>query len=223
MSEARAAEPPSAAPTPTEASPPAESLTPIPPLSDGAPTSLLGEAPPPAEPGYDAGNLSLPDGFKAEGEGFDAFSALMKTSGATQKTAQQLVDLYGKSITAALKSQMDDWHKQQGDWQREVQADAELGGSKLDVVRQTVSKVLDNPELSDPKFREALVFTGAGNHPAVIRTLYRWAKSLSEGGAVIGGAPDRAKDGSINGERPSAASALYSPGGPHSGGPNLRG
>jgi len=226
MSEARTAEMPSAAPTPTEATPPAPSQTsqtPTAPPSDGAPSSLLGEAPPPAEPGYDAGNLSLPDGFKAEGEGFDAFSALMKTSGASQKTAQELVDLYGKSITAALKSQMDDWHKQQGDWQREVQADPELGGSKLDVVRQTVSKVLDNPELSDPKFREALVFTGAGNHPAIIRTLYRWAKSLSEGGAVIGGAPDRGRDGSINGERPSAATSLYGPGGPHSGGPNLRG
>jgi len=83
--------------------------------------------------------------------------------------------------------------------------------------------VLDNPELSDPKFREALVFTGAGNHPAIVRTLYRWARSLSEGGAVIGGAPDRGRDGGINGERPSAAESLYGPGGPHSGGPNLRG
>lgn len=138
-----------------------------------------------------------------------------------QKRAQALVDLYAKSLNAALKSQMDSWHKQQGDWQREIQADAELGGSKLDGVKQTVSKVLDNPALSDPNFREALVFTGAGNNPAVVRTLYRWARALSEGGAVTGMPAERNRDGSINGERPTAAQALYGPSGPHSGGPNL--
>lgn len=164
----------------------------------------------------------MPDGFDAAGEGFDDFKKIMTDSEASpQKQAQALVDLYAKSLNAALKGQLDSWHKQQGDWQREIQADPELGGSNLDVVKQTVSRVLDNSELSDPKFREALSFTGAGNNPAVVRTLYRWAKALSEGDAVSGGPAGRNRDGSINGERPTIAQSIYGPQGPHSGGPNL--
>lgn len=145
----------------------------------------------------------------------------MKEFGVSQKRAQELLNHHAEAINAALKSQMDDWHRQQTDWQKEIDADPELGGSNLDVVKQTVSRVLDNPDLTDPKFREALIFTGAGNNPAVVRSLYRWAKALSEGSSVMGGAPGRNRDGSVNGERPSAASAIYGPQGPHSGGPRL--
>jgi hypothetical protein len=146
----------------------------------------------------------------------------MKDSGISQKHAQELVNLHGEAVNLALKGISDDWHRQQGDWQREIQADPELGGSNLDVVKQTVSKVLDDPGLTDPKFREALAFTGFGNHPAAVRTLYRWAKALTEGGAIVGGAPGRTGNGAVAGERPTAATSLYGPEGPHSGGPNLR-
>jgi len=145
----------------------------------------------------------------------------MKEFGVSQKRAQELLNHHAEAINAALKSQMDDWHRQQTDWQKEIDADPELGGSNLNVVKQTVSRVLDNPELTDPKFREALNFTGAGNNPAIVRSLYRWAKALSEGASVMGASPARNRDGSINGERPSTANAIYGPQGPHSGGPNF--
>jgi hypothetical protein len=192
------------------------------PTADGAPGSVLGDAPPVVD-AFEPEKLTMPEGFDATGDGFEEFKTLMKDSGYSQKSAQGLVDLYAKSLNAALKSQFDGWHKQQGDWQREIEADPELGGSNLAGVKQTVSRVLDNPELSDPKFREALVFTGAGNNPAVVRTLYRWAKGLSEGGAIAGGPAARNRDGSVNGERPSIAQAMYGPDGPISGTPNLRG
>lgn len=143
----------------------------------------------------------------------------MKEFDVSQKRAQELVNLHAETINAALKSQRDDWIRQQTDWQKEVDADPELGGSNLNVVKQTVARVLDNPDLTDPKFREALAFTGAGNNPAIVRSLYRWAKALSEGSSVNGGSPGRNRDGSVNGERPSVAQAIYGPQGPYSGGP----
>jgi hypothetical protein len=207
-------------PTPTTppTTAPAPPTSPPTPDNGAPPNSVLGD---PAPEGFDEGKLTLPEGFDAKGDGFEEFKTLMKDSGSSQKSAQGLVDLYAKSLNAALKTVSDDWHKQQGDWQREIQADPELGGRNLDVVKQTVSKVLDNPELTDPKFREALIFTGAGNNPAIVRSLYRWAKALSEGGAVSGMPADRSRDGSVNGERPTIANAIYGPAGPHSGGPRI--
>jgi hypothetical protein len=112
------------------------------------------------------------------------------------------------------------WAEQNTKWQNEVKADQELGGAKLDEVKQTISKVLDNTELSDPKVREVLDFTGAGNHPAIIRTFYRWAQKLSEGGSVAGEPAPRNADGTLaNQQRPSVAAAVYGAGGPKSGGP----
>jgi hypothetical protein len=184
----------------------------------GAPENILGGQQTTVEP-FDPEKLTLPEGFEKT-EHFEKFSTIAKELGIPHAKAQDLIGLHAEVTKAAQEKLYADWHEQQGKWQKDVQADPEIGGQHLDTVKQTVSKLLDNPELSDPKFREALIFTGAGNNPAVIRTLFRWAKALSEGGSVAGGIPARRADGSTDTTRPSIADAMY-PGGPHSGGPKL--
>lgn len=70
---------------------------------------------------------------------------------------------------------------------------------------------MDNPQLTDPKFREALEFTGIGSHPAAVRTLYKWAQALTEGTAVAAGGvpPGVGAKGPDEAEARSAASRLY--------------
>lgn len=188
----------------------------------GDPTSIIGatETETTVAP-FEAEKLALPDGYE-RGENFDAFAGVMKEFGVSQEKAQELVGLHAKSIEAALKSLRDDWTQKQQEWQGVIKTDPEIGGRNFEGVKQTISKVLDNVELTDPGFREAMDFTGAGNNPAIVRTIYRWAKALSEGSELQGGAPERNRDGSLNGDRPSAAQAMY-PGGPHTGGPKLNG
>jgi hypothetical protein len=199
---------------------PAETTETAAATTEPATTTEAAPATPQADP-YDSAKLTLPEGFDKENETFKAFEGLAKEAGLSHKAAQTLIDQHTAAIKASTDALYADWYKQNETWQKEVKADAEIGGAKLDGVLQTVAKVLDNAELTDPKFREALEYTGAGNHPAVARTLYRWAKALSEGESVSGNPPARAANGALSNDRPSPGQSIYGPTGPHTGGPKL--
>ena len=181
-----------------EATAPAEAATPettetTPPASPSEatpPSSLLGEAeaeaPASPEP-FDPEAIKVPDGVTREDALFNDFTDIAKEHGLTGPAAQRLIDLAAKQIATATQKQQAVWEQQNADWQAQIKADKEIGGDKLPGMLQTFAKVAANPELSDPQFREALAATGAGNHPAIVRTLARWAKALSEGGPIQGG------------------------------------
>lgn len=190
------------------------------PASPPEPKSVL-DAPkePEAPVAFDPEKLTLPEGFDAKTPAFEEFTQLAKDAGMTGDVAQKLVDFHLKHTQEASKALMDNWAATQEEWVNQVKSDKEIGN--LDNLRQTIAKVADNQEFTDPEFKSALAFTGAGNHPAILRTLYRWAKALGEGGPVAGGAPARAGNGALANNPPSAAEAIYGPGGPHTGGPKL--
>jgi len=178
--------------------------------------SVLGTEPAPAPEPFDIEKITIPEGLSRDDALFGDFANIAKEHGLAGPVAQTLVDLAAKQVQAANQKLQASWDKQNSDWQAEVRADKEIGGDKLSEVLQTFSKVASDPELSDPKFREALAFTGAGNHPAIVRTLARWAKALSEGGPVRG-TPSQGM------QRPtSVGEAIYGPSGPHTGGPRLQ-
>lgn len=213
-----------AVPTPTPSSPtpsPESEPTPTPtPKEDPKPngdepeaaSSLLGDEGP--EP-FDPEKLTIPEGMKKDDPLFADFTNLAKEHQISAGAAQSFIDLAAKQTAAASQKLLAEWDKQQADWQAQVRGDKEIGGDKLAATLQTFSKVANDPELSDPGFREALAFTGAGNHPAVVKTLVKWAKALSEGGPVAGEpASTRSRPATIG-------EAFYGPNGPHSGGPRL--
>ena len=202
--------PPEITPTPT----PEPSLITEPAAKPEDGKTLATEAP------FDPETLPLPEGFE-KGEYFDQFVEWAKDAGINQTRAEKLINLYTESAKKQTEAFIRALEDQNANWQKEVKEDKELGGTNLTGVKQTISKLLDNPDLSDPKFREALDFTGAGNHPAVIRTLYRWAQKLSEGASIAGSPPGRDGNGQIANAPRSPAEALYGPSGPHSGGPRL--
>ena len=178
--------------------------------------SVLGTEPAPAPEPFDAEKITLPEGLSKDDALFGDFTNLAKEHGLPMPVAQTLVDLAAKQVQAANQKLQASWDKQNADWQAEVRADKEIGGDNLQGLLQTFSKVASDPELSDPKFREALAFTGAGNHPAIVRTLARWAKALSEGGPVRGTPTSATRQPASLGE------AIYGPSGPHTGGPRLQ-
>ncbi len=166
----------------------------------------------PAPPAYDETKLTFPDGVTLDKEALGKFGEIAKASGLSQPAAQQLVDLYNSVSKANSDTIMANWNKTCDGWVAEVKADKEIGAAVLgdlrglDAVKATVGKIIDNPALTDPKFRESLEISRWGDNPAAIRTLYRWAKALTEGSGVRGEPPSA--------QRPrSAAATLY---------PNLR-
>lgn len=210
-------QPPNANPNPAPAS-----ATPQAPDPNAPPAAPLAADPAAAPaPVFDPEKITLPEGFKAEGEGWDTFKDIAKSANLSHADAEKFVGLHAKAVDVAIKSLQEDWHRQQTDWQKEVKDDPEIGKDNYDTMRQTVSKLMDDPKFSDPKFRETLLMTGAGNNPAVVRTLFRWAKALTEGGGVSGSPATPNKEGNTGNQRPSIAEAMYGPSGPHSGGPKL--
>jgi hypothetical protein len=163
--------------------------------------------------------LTLPEGME-KNEVYEEFTNFAKEAGFKHGDAQKLLDLSAKAMKANADAIYGAWHKQQTDWLKTIKEDPELGPN-LEGLRQTFAKVADNRELSDPEFRKALDFTGAGTHPAIVRTLTRWAKALSEGGLVAGSPAQRDRQGSTVTEERSPAERVYGPSGPHTGGPKL--
>jgi hypothetical protein len=145
----------------------------------------------PEVPPFNPEGITAPEGVTLDPEVFGKFSEIAKGSGMSHATAQSLMDLYHSVISSQETKNLDAWKTTREGWVTEVKADREVGGTNLDEVKRTVAKVLDNPDLTDPKFREALEITGIGDNPAAVRTLYRWAKALTEGGPVTGDAPSR--------------------------------
>ena len=71
----------------------------------------------------------------------------------------------------------------------EIRADPEIGGENVRKVQATIGRMLDNPVFCDPGLRQVMDYTGAGNNPAFVRSFYRMALALSEGGPIQAGRP----------------------------------
>lgn len=199
--------------TPTSTAP---TPTPEPAPLEPSKTALTEPAPEP----FDAEKLEVPEEIDRKSENFTKFIEFAKAQGFNQAQAKDLVAMHHAALKATSDAIYGEWKEQNAKWVDEVKADPEVGGSNFEKVRQTVAKVLDNPELSDPKFREALDFTGAGNHPAVVRTLFKWASRLTEGDSITGSPPPRDNQGRTV-ERPDPGRSFYGPAGPHTGGPKV--
>lgn len=191
---------PEAAPAPTVTTP------------DGGTTTILTEAPPaepeagdkPAEEAKEGeeksdgekapekveySDLKLPDGIKADDPLVEAFAATASEKGIPQEMAETLIAAMAPKVNEMLRAPQEAWKTITNDWQAQIKADPEVGGTNYAAMQTTVAKLLRDPAYCDPGIVEALDMTGFGNHPAAVRTFYRIAKALTEGTPVAPGKP----------------------------------
>ena len=157
---------------------------------EGEPKSLLGDAVP--KPFTDA-ELKVPEGIAFEGDQRKEFGELVSKFGLTHDGAQAMLDYGGKLLKEAAEGPSRAFAETNERWQKETQADPEIGGARFDSeVRPGIARLMDEYSLG-PKGRqelvEALNVTGAGNHPAIIKFLSRIAKVVNEGKPVNGSPP----------------------------------
>lgn len=166
------------------------------------------EAAPGAPEKYEA--FTVPEGFTLDEAVSKEAGELFKGLGMSQEGAQKLVDFYVSKTSEAAEAPMKLWLDTQEEWVNKVKTDPELG-PKLPQVKATISKALDS--LGDAKlaseFREAMDFTGAGNHPAFIRAFYKLAQRVTEGSHVTGSGPSKLGQTRPGSTPDSAAKALY--------------
>jgi hypothetical protein len=108
----------------------------------------------------------------------------------TQEQAQAFVDLHQQALQKAATAPYEQWRDTQKQWQDEIKADPEFGGAHME--KETIPAIARaikafSPDADAEKaLRQAFHFTGAGNHPEMIRFMARIGKSLAEGTHVAG-------------------------------------
>lgn len=173
------------------------------------PPAKVEPPPPPAIP--DSYTFKSPDGFALDDALVKDVTPLLREMGLSQDNAQKLVDWYGKNVLATQDRAAKAVESMRTEWRSEVAKDPEIG-SKLDTVKANIGRALTS--LNDPKlvddFKAAMDLTGAGDHPAVIRAINKWAAMVNEGQHVSGSGPSplgQVRNGQAR--EPTAAQALY--------------
>lgn len=217
-------------PTPTPATPTPASGDPTPTKSSDptpAPTDAT-PAPKPAEPAKptiaDTGapekyaDFKVPDGVTLDAKTLEAATPIFKDLGLTQDQAQKLIDFQTaqmKELAAAPKAVFEQVN---AEWSAKTLADPEISGAVsggktgIDAVKYDISRALDS--ISDPKlkseFRDVMNVTGAGNHPAFVKTFWKLSQRIAEGSHVPGSNPSPAGQRAPgSSDRPTAAQAMY--------------
>lgn len=153
-------------------------------IADDAKTEGEGEAkdgesdkPEPITP-ESYGDFTLPEGIAVDEAIIGDFKGIAAEANLTKDQAQKLVDLRVKQVQAEQAA----WQKTQETWVNEVKTDQEIGGENLVQNLSIASKALD--QFGTPQLRALLDAYGIGNHPEMVRFVYRVGKGMSEDGPV---------------------------------------
>ena len=136
-------------------------------------------------PGY--GDFKLPEGVTVDPESLKPATELFAETGLSQEQAQKFIDLAMARESAAAHRGVQAFVDLQNQWVSEIKADPDIGGDRLKASLASAGRAIDR--LNVPGLREALNFTGAGNHPAVVKAFVRLGQMISEDRFRPGGAP----------------------------------
>ena len=126
--------------------------------------------------------FKAPEGQEFSSEVLGKFSEAAKDLNLPQEAAQKLLD---KIAPAFAERQANALEAARVQWESDAKADKEFGGDKLDENLAVAKKALD--QFGTPELRTLLNESGLGNHPEIIRVLYRAGKAISEDRIVTGG------------------------------------
>lgn len=129
----------------------------------------------------------------------EQFSEVAKELNLPQDAAQKVLDKMAPVLAARQAEAIEAARTQ---WADTAKADKEFGGDKLTANLAVAKKALD--QFGTPELRTLLNESGLGNHPEVIRVLYRAGKAISEDRFVSGGSGAGGQQGQRD-----LATALY--------------
>lgn len=131
-----------------------------------------------AEQAIEYKDFTLPEGLEADKESLDAFKNAAKELKLTQEQAQKFVDMQTSLTQKAAKAQTEAWQNMRKEWADAAKGDKEVGGEAFKGNIAVAKRALD--KYATKEFREAIEATGMGDHPELIRFLYRVGKTLKE-------------------------------------------
>ncbi len=153
----------------------------------------------------DTYEFKAPEGVNFDKDVLDELSAFAKETGLTQDAAQKVADLGVKQMERFKSTYEAKVAETVEGWKQASVSDKEFGGANLQANLAIAKQALET--FATPEDRAFLAESGLGNHPAIIRMLYRAGKAISEDGFISGAkAPPGAKAADLETR---AAAALY--------------
>jgi hypothetical protein len=153
--------------------------------------------PKPAEPAKPEGapekyEFKAPEGKEYDPQVIESFSTAAKDANLTQEAAQKLIDSMAPALAQRQQAQVEEIHK---GWVEASKTDKEFGGEKLSENLAVAKKAYD--QFSTPELRDLMEKSHLGDHPEMLRFMYRVGKAISEdkfvGGSAAATEPDIAK------------------------------
>lgn len=171
--------------------------------AEGGIATLLGSEPaePVAEPSAEAATasavelaLNRPEGSPMSDDHLNAFKEAFLSEGEAVQRAQRLLDLQHTVIKDMFTESLAQRDARHAAWRKEIEGDAEYGGSGLKETVGKIKQVIRTYGSDD--LTKQLNTTGLGDSPAMFRFLAKVAGHLTEGGLGIGmrGGPSNPTD-----------------------------
>lgn len=131
-------------------------------------------------------DFTIPEGMEVDKDALAKFGPLAKELNLTQEQAQAFVDIYTTRMQDMNEATVEAWTKVREGWVTDGKADKEFGGANYDTNVATAKKAIE--KFGGDSFREALNTTGMGDHPEMIRFLWKVGQAISEDGVLPGNA-----------------------------------
>ncbi|MFY8163614.1 MAG: hypothetical protein ACOVKC_05195, partial [Brevundimonas sp.] len=123
----------------------------------------------------EAYEFKVPEGRAFDAEVITAYSQVARELNLSQDAAQRLLDAVGPKMVERQTAQIE---AIRNGWADSSKSDREFGGEKLSENLGVAKKALD--AFGTAELRTLLNETGLGNHPELIRFMFRAGKAISE-------------------------------------------
>lgn len=133
-------------------------------------------------------------------EQLEGYKAIAKDMGLTQKQFEGLAKYDIERTQAANQEAVDEWNNRVNGWREAARTDKEFGGKEYESNVKNAMKVVE--QFGDDELKSLLKSPtednpnglAIGNHPAVLRTLNRIGKALSDPDLVLGDDVEKSDD-----------------------------
>lgn len=160
-------------------------------------------------------DFKAPEGFDLDKATVEKALPIFKELGLNKDQAQKLVDFYSDISKGTGEDIVKDALEERKEWKNQLTSDPEIGGAKLAQTKATINQAINTllSKADAAAFREAMDYTGAGDHPAFAKAFFKLASLVTEApasGHVQGNGPTKeSQTATGRAERPSTAHALY--------------
>ena len=123
-------------------------------------------------------DFTFPEGVEAISEQVEVATEVFKDLNLSQEDAQKLVDLNTKFMQEEFDRQQKAWDELTTGWKEKSTSDPEFGGTALEANMAIAKQGRD--AFGGKEFVDMLETTGVGDHPEMVRFLFKLGKAVSE-------------------------------------------